>query len=88
MYGREGGFEYLGLLKYGEGSLRQDGDGDDIVGSGTDLLSGIAKVAYETETGHRLEFSYEQVGDDELRPYRANIGAILVGAPGAGYPAL
>ncbi|SOH93811.1 hemoglobin/transferrin/lactoferrin receptor protein [Monaibacterium marinum] len=80
-YGIEGGFEYLGFLKYATGDVREDGDGQDIIGSGTDLLSGLAKVAYETEGGSRLELSVEQVSDDENRPYRANIGAVFGGRP-------
>ncbi|MEP5758182.1 MAG: TonB-dependent receptor plug domain-containing protein, partial [Litoreibacter sp.] len=81
LYGKEGGFEYLLFGKYASGNLRSDGDGDDIIGSGTDLLSGLGKVAYESDTGHRFEFSAEAVSDDETRPYRANIGSVLVGRP-------
>ncbi|WP_254655931.1 TonB-dependent receptor [Sulfitobacter sp. 20_GPM-1509m] len=81
LYGREGAFEYLGFFKVAQGDLRTDGNGAEIVGSGTDLLSGLGKIAYETETGHRFELSYERVIDDESRPYRANIGAIVGGRP-------
>lgn len=77
LYGRSGGFEYLGFFKYADGGLREDGDNVDIIGSGTGLLSGLGKLAYETETGDRFEFSYERVIDDELRPYRANIGSLV-----------
>jgi hemoglobin/transferrin/lactoferrin receptor protein len=81
LYGREGGFEYLGYLKHAEGDTREDGDGINIIGSGTKALSGLAKLAYETETGDRFEFSYERVTDDEARPYRANIGQVIGGRP-------
>lgn len=81
IYGRSGPFEYLGFLKYGTGGLRQDGTGADIVGSGTSILSGLAKFAYETQNGGRFEFSVENVADDEARPYRANVGAIIGGRP-------
>ena len=81
LYGREGGFEYLGFFKVAQGGLREDGNGTNIVGSGTDLLSGLGKIAYETETGNRFELSYERVVDDESRPYRANIGTIVGGRP-------
>ncbi|MEP5154658.1 TonB-dependent receptor [Planktotalea sp.] len=81
LYGRQGGFEYLGFLKYSNGGLREDGSGATIVGSGSNLLSGLAKVAYETDNGGRFEFSAEQVKDDELRPYRANIAEIIGGRP-------
>lgn len=80
-YGRVDGFEVLGTFKYATGGLRTDGDGADITGSGTNLLSGLGKLAYETDMGHRFELSYEQVIDDEARPYRANIGAIIGGRP-------
>lgn len=81
IYGRSGGFEYLGFLKYGSGDLREDGAGVDIVGSGTNILSGLGKIAYETQNGGRFEFSIENVRDDEARPYRANVGAIIGGRP-------
>ncbi|MEP1765270.1 MAG: TonB-dependent receptor [Sulfitobacter sp.] len=81
LYGRKGGFEYLGFLKIANGGLRSDGSGDDIVGSGTDLVSGLAKIAYEAETGDRFEFSMEQITDDAQRPYRANIALITAGRP-------
>ena len=79
VYGREGGFEYLGFAKVAEGGLREDGNGDEIIGSGTDLLSGLGKLAYEAQSGDRVELSYERVVDDEIRPYRANLGAIIGG---------
>ena len=81
LYGRQSGFEILSFLKYADGGLRTDGDGNDIPGSGTNLLSGLGKIAYETETGSRFELSYESVHDDEARPYRANIGQIIGGRP-------
>ncbi len=72
LYGRTGNFEALGYLKYAEGDGREDGDDNTITGSGTNLLSGLVKLAYEADAGHRIEFSYESVGDDEERPFRAN----------------
>ena len=81
VYGREGGFEYLGFAKVADGGLREDGNGDEIIGSGTDLLSGLGKLAYEAQSGDRVELSYERVVDDEIRPYRANLGAIVGGRP-------
>ena len=41
LFGRSGGFEALGFLKYAEGDEREDGSGDTIIGSGTSLLSGL-----------------------------------------------
>ena len=81
VYGRSGGFEYLAFGKTADGDIRTDGDGDDIVGSGTDLQSGLGKVAYEATGGDRIELSFERVNDDAARPYRANIGQITGGRP-------
>lgn len=81
LYGRQGGFEYLGFLKYATGDVRSDAKGIDIVGSGTDVISGLGKIAYETDAGNRFELSFERVTDDEDRPYRANIGSLIGGRP-------
>ena len=81
IYGKSGGFEYLGFIKSASGNLRKDGDGTTIVGSGTDLLSSLAKLAYQAESGHRFEISHESVRDDEARPYRANLGRVNGGRP-------
>lgn len=81
VYGRKGGFEYLGFLKIADGDLRTDGSDATIIGSGTNLISGLGKLAYQTQAGDRFEFSVEQVKDDDARPYRANIGQIFGGRP-------
>ncbi|WP_052249771.1 TonB-dependent receptor [Tateyamaria sp. ANG-S1] len=77
LYGRDGGFEYLLFGKSATGNNREDGDSNDILASGTDLNSFLGKIAYETEGGHRFEFSAENVSDDEVRPFRANIGLVI-----------
>lgn len=81
LYGRAGGFEALTFLKFSDGGVRNDGDSATIIGSGTNLSSGLAKFAYQSETGNRYEFSFERVIDDEQRPYRADIGRIIGGRP-------
>ncbi|WP_172293427.1 TonB-dependent receptor domain-containing protein [Pseudoruegeria sp. HB172150] len=81
LYGMQGGWDYLAFLKYADGNPRKDGDGVEIVGSGTGVFSGLAKLAYQSDTGSRIELSFEQVEDDEARPYRANIGQIIGGRP-------
>ncbi|WP_018689329.1 TonB-dependent receptor domain-containing protein [Ahrensia kielensis] len=81
LYARKDGFEALGFIKYAKGDWQQDGDGNEILGSGTKLLSGLGKIAYQSEIGHRIELSYERVGDDEARPYRANIGFVAPPPP-------
>ncbi|WP_027156373.1 TonB-dependent receptor [Mesorhizobium sp. WSM2561] len=72
-FGRQDGFEYLGYINYGRGGNFTAGNGQEMPGTGTDLISGLAKIAYESVEGHRFELSHEQVRDDELRPYRANV---------------
>lgn len=75
-YGRVKGFEYLGYLNFADGDNFEAGNGDEVLGTGTDLFSGLGKAAYQAESGDRIEFSYERVRDDDLRPFRANIGGI------------
>ncbi|WP_236025031.1 TonB-dependent receptor [Arenibaculum pallidiluteum] len=75
-YGRHQGFEALGYATYGKGGRFEAGNGETVRGTATDLVSGLGKVAMETEAGSRFQLSYEQVRDDASRPFRANIGAI------------
>jgi hemoglobin/transferrin/lactoferrin receptor protein len=72
-FGAEDGFEYLGYLNFAKGDNYTAGDGSVVDGSSSDLISGLGKVAYEMESGHRFEISHEQVRDDAPRPFRANI---------------
>lgn len=72
LYGRSGAFEYLAFGKLADGDLQEDGDGNEIVGSTTDLTSGLGKIAYTVQNGGRLEFSFERVEDDAQRPFRAD----------------
>lgn len=75
-YGREGAFEAFGSVNYGKGGKFTAGDGKKVDGTATDVLSGLGKLAVETERGHRFEISHERVHDDAARPFRANIGFI------------
>ncbi|SMO91708.1 TonB-dependent receptor plug domain-containing protein [Paracoccus laeviglucosivorans] len=70
--GRHSGFEWLGYLKTATGDDYETGAGDKVQGSAADLQTYLAKLAYETEDGHRVEFSGQRMQDDALRPYRAN----------------
>ncbi|EAU41664.1 TonB-dependent receptor [Fulvimarina pelagi HTCC2506] len=81
LYGRANGFEALGFLNWAEGDDYEDGNGDIVDYTGVDLISGLGKVAYESLSGDRVELSYERVKDDGVRPYRANIGAVIGGRP-------
>lgn len=73
-YGRTGGFEALGYFKWGIGGEYENGDGDTVPGTETDLRSFLGKGGYETDSGHRFEISAEHLRDRAARPFRANIG--------------
>ena len=72
-YGRSGGFEVLGFVKRADGGDYEGGDGTTVHGTSAKMLSGLAKTGYESASGHRVEFSAEQVRDNAKRPYRANM---------------
>ncbi|MFB9949073.1 TonB-dependent receptor domain-containing protein [Rhizobium puerariae] len=80
-YGRHEGFEFLGYFTFGKGDDFQSGKGDDVDGTETNLLSGLGKIAYESEEGHRFELSHDRVVDDAPRPFRANAGFVDTGRP-------
>ncbi|MEN2990201.1 TonB-dependent receptor [Tistrella sp. BH-R2-4] len=77
VYGRtDTGFEALGFFKQADGDNYEAGNGNDVIGTGADLQSILGKLAYESTGGHRFELSGEQVHDDTIRPFRANIGKL------------
>ena len=76
LYGMHEGFEILGYVNRAKGDEYEDGSGREVVGSQTDMISGIGKLAYQFDSGHRIEVSHERVRDDAPRPFRANIGAL------------
>lgn len=80
-YGRRGGFEALGSFTYAKGHEFKAGNGQEVLGTATNFLSGIGKVAYQSIDGHRFAISHEQMRDDAIRPFRANAGQILGGRP-------
>lgn len=75
-YGQSNGFEALGYFKWGTGDNYEDGAGDTLEGTETDLMSFLVKGGYESSEGHRLEISAQEYRDEALRPYRANIGSL------------
>lgn len=75
-YGIQEGFEFLGYFNFGKGNEFSAGNGSEVLGTSTDFLSGIGKLAYEFESGDRVEISHERVRDDAPRPFRANTGFI------------
>jgi hemoglobin/transferrin/lactoferrin receptor protein len=78
-WGMKDGFEFLGFLNYGKGDNYEAGNGDEVRGTETNLLSGIGKFAYEADSGDRFEISHERVRDDAERPYRANASVVTTG---------
>ncbi len=71
---RAQGFEVLLYGRSVTGNDYSDGDGNVMTGTGADLQSGLLKLAYETDTGHRFELSGQQLQDSSLRNFRANFG--------------
>ncbi|MBX2829925.1 MAG: TonB-dependent receptor [Rhodospirillales bacterium] len=72
-YGRVGSLELLGYFKWAKGDDYEAGTGNQVAGTEPDMRSGLIKSAYEAQSGHRFEFSGEQVRDRARRPYRANM---------------
>lgn len=79
--GRSQGFEILAYVKSATGEDYTDGSGNVVEGTAADMQSTLLKFAYESDQGHRVELSGQQITDDALRPYRANIGEIIGGRP-------
>ncbi|QFT01521.1 Heme transporter BhuA precursor (plasmid) [Labrenzia sp. THAF191b] len=75
-YGMAQGFEYLGTLTRAEGQDYDDGEGFTELGTATDLWTGLGKVAYQSQEGHRFELSGEYYRDDGYRRLRTNMGAV------------
>lgn len=75
-YGMQEGLEFLGYFNFGKGNDFSAGDGQDVPGTSTDLLSGLGKLAYEFDSGDRFEISHDRIHDDAPRPFRANVGFI------------
>ncbi|WP_196223219.1 TonB-dependent receptor [Roseibium sp. RKSG952] len=76
-YARHEGFEILGYAKFANGDDYENGDGWTVPGTAADFSSILGKAAYETQSGYRFEITGQQIIDDALRPYRANIGGLF-----------
>lgn len=72
LVGREGGFEALAYGRMLDGENYSDGSGNEILGTAADMQSGLLKLAYESDLGHRIEVSGQKLVDDALRPWRAD----------------
>ena len=75
-YARQGGFDILGYGTFAKGGNYKAGNGDEVLGTKSDLLSGLLKLGWEAPSGDRFQISHERVRDDALRPFRGNIGFI------------
>ncbi|MEI3852774.1 MULTISPECIES: TonB-dependent receptor [unclassified Ensifer] len=75
-YGMHEGLEFLGYFNFGKGNDFTAGNGKEVEGTSTNLLSGLGKLAYEFESGDRFEISHDRINDDAPRPFRANVGSI------------
>ncbi|WP_428423451.1 TonB-dependent receptor domain-containing protein [Pararhizobium sp.] len=80
-YGLHEGLEFLGAFNFGNGNDFKAGNGSNVEGTSTDILSGLGKLGYEFDSGDRIEISHERVHDDAPRPYRANAGFVDPGRP-------
>lgn len=80
-YGATDNVDALGYFTLGRGGKFEAGNGDTVLGTGTDLLSGLGKIGFETDAGYRMEFTHEMVVDEAKRPFRANTGSILFVPP-------
>ena len=80
-YGMRNGFEVLGYFNFGDGGNFDAGNGDKVLGTETNYLSGLGKLAYQAPSGDRFEISHERFNDDALRPFRANAAVIIPPRP-------
>lgn len=75
-YGIHNGFDFLGLLTREEGQDYRNGLGKDEPGTAADLVSGLAKLGYESPEGHRFQVSQEYLQDQGYRRLRPNLGFV------------
>lgn len=75
-YVRHDGFDILGYGTIGKGGNYKAGNGQEVLGTKTDLLSGLFKLGWEAPSGDRFQIGHERVRDDAIRPFRGNIGFI------------
>lgn len=71
---RQGPVEGVGFVAYRPMSRDlEDGDGQPIIDSDVDMMSGLAKVAFEPSLDHRFELKYQRYADDGKTPPNANV---------------
>lgn len=84
-YTMSNGFEVLGYYKYAKGNDFEAGNGQEQQATAADLQTVLGKFAYEAQSGDRFELNYNWVNDDDLRPYRPNLGAVTWASPDPRY---
>ncbi|WP_084536534.1 TonB-dependent receptor domain-containing protein [Azospirillum halopraeferens] len=75
-YAAAQGFEILGMVSRARGDDYKTGAGYEEAGTAANLTAGLAKLAYESDRGHRFEVSGEVVNDEGIRRLRPNMGLI------------
>lgn len=85
IFGRDGGFEYLLSGTRTKGGDYTDGSGNTVIGTGADVSNYVAKLAFTTEDGKRLEFSADHTRDAGQRAFQGGFArpdfAAVVGRP-------
>lgn len=77
LFGRTGGFEFVLSATRSASDDYQDGAGVTVPGTEADLTNYIAKVAYTSQSGHRLEFAASQTEDTGTRAGQPGPGGII-----------
>lgn len=81
VYGMTGGFEYLLSATRRDSDDYEDGDGNAVFGTASDLSDFVGKLAYAAAAGHRVEFAASRTEDSGLRAAQAGPGGILFTRP-------
>lgn len=75
--GRQGAFDWLIYGRRVTGDDYKTGAGDVQAGMGADLGNMLVKGGLTFGEGHRVELSLQELRDDALRPFRANLVGII-----------
>lgn len=84
LYGRSGGFEYLLAGTRHTGEDYEDGDGNNVDGTGAEISDYLGKFALNMDDGGRLEFSASQTEDDGDRAGQAGPFGLFFARPDFG----
>jgi len=75
-YAAKEGFQFLGIATRAKGEDYENGNGVTERGTGTDFLSGLAKLSYQSDRGHFFQLSGERAEDEGLRRLRPNMALV------------